>query len=441
MPERLEARVSTGRESSTVGLQNWPENVEQTQPGRVMNNMMRNKDFILIQLLLWLAVFVVMQLPVAHAALPATPAQQMQASQIQTVQTLEETLFTVQYGQDPLKARLSRLEETVFGEAKPTLSDAERIGRLKSALSANTLTPLKPSPPQTEPVKQAPVAKQQQLPTAQTATQSAPIYKAAPSAGETDYPMVTQMESKLFGKTFVQEDVTQRLTRLEKQVFKTVQTGALADRVDNLRLVVLGDTGSGNGAPVARQQQSYPSQDPDMNPAYSQFPVGPPQTASKSASSKQSQVAYATPYSGGNAGYPQIPTPPQFPSAGNNGYYNNGGMPAALPGNQSDYGEQPVSYNGVSQPPTPDMLAAIDEVEKEVLGHTYSAEPFNTRLDRIESKIFNGTSPEMSNEDRMQRVIAVASAGGAPQSTKAKAKTTFQTLLPIILTILPMLLL
>jgi hypothetical protein len=87
------------------------------------------------------------------------------------------------------------------------------------------------------------------------------------------------------------------------------------------------------------------------------------------------------------------------------------------------------------------MMAAMAEVEKQVIGSTFPSEPMNTRLDRLESKIFQTTSPEMMPEERIQRVIAVASAGGAPMSPKEKAKSTFQTILPIILTILPMLLL
>jgi hypothetical protein len=83
----------------------------------------------------------------------------------------------------------------------------------------------------------------------------------------------------------------------------------------------------------------------------------------------------------------------------------------------------------------------MEEIEKEVLGSTYPTEPLTTRLDRLETKIFKSTSPEMSPEDRMQRVIAVASAGGAPQSASSKAKSTLQVLLPIILTILPIILL
>jgi hypothetical protein len=269
------------------------------------------------------------------------------------------------------------------------------------------------------------------------------------------------MELKRFGKTYVQDDITVRLSRLEKDVFKTVQTGELADRVDNLRLVVLGDTGNVASTAAA-------SQDPMAGGGGAYYPPGP------SYGSGYSSGNYSGGYSGG--GYPMYgpsassyPQPPNYgassyngtpiasvgqpsyggryagdPSGGyggampgsyNTGSYNSGG---AYPG---AYGGVPGNSAGVSADPTPDQLAALSEVEKDVLGHTYPSESFNDRLDRVETKVFHTTSPEMSNEDRIQRVIAVASAGGAPPTGRAKAKATFQTLLPIILTILPMVLL
>lgn len=388
---------------------------------------MRRKDFIRIQLLLW-AVIVLMMPGLVHAATPNT--SQAAGPQVQTVQSLEDTLFTFRYDQEPLEARIKRLEETVFGQEQSNFSTDVRISKLKSALSANALSPLKPSQAAQTPAapnnnihaapSQNKAASQAYKPMpVQQPTQTRPTN---PMPGETDYPTVGQMESKLFGKVFNNEDITQRLTRLEKQVFKTVQTGELADRVDNLRLVVLGDTGPSNhGSDVAYRPQT-PSRSAS---AYQNMPT-PPVFSHPSGPSTANRVPVYTQIPQGNPSY-------GIPAVSS---------PQAYSGQQQHY-EQPVSYAGQAgnAPPTADMMAAMNEVEKEVLGTTYPAEPFNTRLDRIESKVFNSTSPEMSNEDRMQRVIAVASAGGAPQTGKAKAKSTFQSLLPVILTILPMLLL
>ena len=77
-----------------------------------------------------------------------------------------------------------------------------------------------------------------------------------------------------------------------------------------------------------------------------------------------------------------------------------------------------------------------------VLRTSYPQEPVDIRLNRLESHIFHSTSPELEPEDRLMRIMAVASAGGdKPPTPQSRAKSTFQSLLPIILTILPMLLL
>lgn len=311
------------------------------------------------------------------------------ASQVRGVQSLESALFAVNYDQESIETRLNRLEQTIFGQVQSGSVDA-RLSKLQKVLSPSSLGPLSPT---AKPMEQASTAGKGpvQPPPAKNGD---PIGSPPASADATDYPTVTQMEIKVFGKDFVREDITARLVRLEKQVFKNMQKGSLADRVDNLRLVVLGDVPS----------------------------AGPPNIG-----------AYAPqPY----------PTPPQFPYPPS-GY----SQPYAAPPDYAAYPVDPMAggMGGFGDPmngaPTPDMLAAIGEVEKEVIGQQFSTEPFEARLDRLENKIFHATSPEMPLEDRMQRITAVASAGGAPESPKTKTKHTIQALLPFILTILPLVLL
>jgi len=403
----------------------------------------------------------------AFAAMTPTTQQQQQ-----TVQTLEDTLFGVRYDQEAMADRLSRLESTVFGQPQSKLSVEERISKLQGALSPSSLGALSPlSKPTATPVsdktgdnagKSSSATKNLNQPLPNTAAaQPEPNGNVAPSAaqakpapGETDYPTVSQMEQKVFGKTFVQEDITNRLARLEKRVFQTVQRGALADRVDNLRLMVLGDTGNNNN-------QAATSQAPTTvyrNPASAPYPVPQPASSQYSYSSSSTTGPYPVPYppnrnavtnpypvASGYPGYPGTPVASATPASayGTQPYYGQsplGNDPYGDPGGDP-YGSAPPAYNSNASPVTADTEAAVSEVEKEVLGHTYPAEPMSARLDRLETKIFHATSPEMSPDDRIQRVIAVASAGGAPQSPQAKAKTTMQVLLPIILTILPLVLL
>lgn len=384
---------------------------------------------------LFLGVCLIFLLPSLGWAATVTPD-----SQAQTVLGIEDALFGIHYNQDKLDTRVTRLEQTVFGQASAANVPIDsRISKLKTVLSSGTLGPLSPTAssaakPGSNVQAQSPSV--QKKPTQAANKPSSPLstvvqtpksaLSTTPLAGETDYPTVSQMEQKLFGKTFVKEDITLRLSRLEKQVFKITQNGGLADRVDNLRLVVLGDTDT--GGPASSVSSAIPGYGNTQ-----QLPQYSPINSTTGVSGTQ---VYQNPYGGSvAASSPRGSTGGISPS------------PYASP---QQYGSQ-VSYyspaaagggvNNTAGAPTPDMLAAMSEVEKEVLGNTFPAEPINSRLDRVETKVFHSTSPEMSSEDRMQRVISVASAGGAPPTARARAKSTFQTLLPIILTILPMVLL
>lgn len=456
---------------------------------------MKSTSIFLIQLLLWLSII--------FAGMPASYAVMMPNQQVQAVQALEDTLFAIHYDQEPLDARVGRLEDTVFGQVQTGSSIEARIIKLQGSLSPKALGPLSPVSKATgtqtaaknntqavnpgnsanaETARNQPLGNNNNAPNYNTATKqtpagpqkiasanglsssglgninrvqghgntgntaglkgAGPATAISPEPGETDYPTVTQMEMKVFGKTFPKEDITQRLNRLEVQVFKMPQTGALSDRTDNLRLVVLGDTGQAQaanntgyadpnnyGIPVAPQNST-------MGYGYPQAPNYGGNGANGNYgynNGDPQQASYNPAYNGGQP----------YNGQGNYGVNNTvasaaGGSPMPGYGNTGAGNYQPSANTSA---PTPDMMAAMSEVEKEVLGTTYPAEPINTRLDRVETKVFKATSPDMNPQDRIQRVIAVASAGGAPMNNKTKAKATLQTILPIILTLLPLILL
>jgi hypothetical protein len=349
---------------------------------------MKRSRFLWTQAILWLFILLVFMLSPAKAVSAAAP------SQAQTVQALEDALFAVHYDQEPIESRLNRLEQTVFGQPQ-TGSVEARLAKIQKVLSPNSLGPLSPTakPSDVASTSGETTGKPAPKPVSQgTISHGSRNQSSQPVADATDYPTVTQMEQKVFGKTFQQEDITSRLARLEKQVFNVTQNGSLADRVDNLRLVVLGDVPASAPPNIAYIPggYSYPS-------GGSQFPTSPSGTYES-----------APPYPGSNIPYPVNPGDPMAYGAG---------------------------------APTPDMIAAIGQIEKQVIGQQFPMEPFGSRLDRLETKIFHSTSPELSFEDRMQRIVAVASAGGAPESPSTQAKHVFQSLLPIILTILPLILL
>ena len=396
-------------------------------------------------------------------------------AQVPAIQSLEDTLFSVRYEQESPEQRIARLEETVFGQKQTGTLD-NRLTKLKGVLSVNSLGAL--SPTAKNPVSQGagkatqastqsasksvagkPTVSSPATSAAQPIASASPTRSASPTQkttantagstgasaakpapGETDYPTVSQMEQKVFNQTYVQEDLTARLTRLEQEVFKLPQSGALADRVDNLRLVVLGDVGQGPPAVASYQPMSGTGSMPGSmqgQPSYSSSSYGGGQYGQGGYSPSQAPYGGGYPYPGS-----------QVNSGGQQPYY---GQPAPASYQSDAYsggGDYQASYQPGMNPAgmangqvSPDMLAAMNEIEKQVIGKTFPSEPVPARLDRLEGKVFHVTSPELPPQERMQRVIAVASAGGAPSSPQAKAKSTFQNLLPIILTILPLILL
>ncbi len=419
---------------------------------------MTHTAFRLTQLLLWLAVFFCLS---STAVLAASPQEQ-----VKSVQTLEDTVLAVRYDQEPMESRLARLEQLVYGQAQ-TGSVDQRLERLGKALSASALPPLSPSQAAAKVTEQpAPSLPRAGSPASQPAPQPAYQPPATPVQKDaTDYPTVTQMEQKVFGKTYTSEDIAQRLTRLEKQVFKMPQTGSLADRMDNLKLMVLGDTGPNNGGQMAYSDPYGYTPPPGYMPAQPAYPQGPvyTQPPPRYSPAYSNQPQYNTvPYGGTPQPYPQQQIyqpygaqypPSQYPVAPPPSPYGSGpyasGDPYADDASSGDpYSSQPGGYSpgyaasaAGAQGVSPDMLEAMSEVEKNSIGQTFPNDDFGSRLDRVETKIFGQTAPELSYEERMQRVIAVASAGGAPQTAKARAKSTMMNLLPIILTILPMILL
>ncbi len=66
-----------------------------------------------------------------------------------------------------------------------------------------------------------------------------------------------------------------------------------------------------------------------------------------------------------------------------------------------------------SQAPASDnaeMAQALPKLESNVFHQTFSGDPTDTRLERLEMKLFNRTAPEMSHQDRVYRIASVISA-------------------------------
>lgn len=140
------------------------------------------------------------------------------------IAAMEKRFFSHPYANDPVEKRLERLELLVFGATQGG-DVAERYSRLKKAIASR---------------------------------QSAGAGKVAPghagSAGVSNasqYPAVSALESKVLKRTYPNEPLGTRLSRLEKTVFGAANPAmAYADRVDRLKRTLQGA--------IAAQQPSPP---------------------------------------------------------------------------------------------------------------------------------------------------------------------------------------
>jgi hypothetical protein len=288
----------------------------------------------------------VLGLFMTRVALAWSPADQHDIS------LMENRLFSQVYEREAPDVRLNRIEQAVYG--------VKKTGQVEARLSAlrKTLPVLAQQPGPAMPAAQArplkPAGKSPgQAPAGQTATAPAAVTPQKQS-GESDYPLVDELERRVLTQTFPQDDLTVRVPRLEAQVFGQPQQGDWSNRVDALHDKVIG---RGKATP-------NPNDDPDVM--------------------------------------------------------------------ASDPGEFNVSPEQV-QP-------AVARMEQQLFKQTYAHEPMETRLARIETKLFNKPAPpELTAEERVERIIAVAGGGGErPAQTRSTAANIAIQLAPILIMMLPL---
>ena len=148
-----------------------------------------------------------------------------------------------------LTQRIERLETIVFGG--PQSGDLyKREAKLNDVIHVNNTSesPASSSPDMLQQMQDA-FGKYRSLPPAEH--QIPHGQSSLPPRGQkdaTDYPTVTSLEQKVFHQSFVNDDITQRLDRLETKLYGHPNPGmALADRVDRLVAQV----------PVVARQQPF----------------------------------------------------------------------------------------------------------------------------------------------------------------------------------------
>jgi hypothetical protein len=163
-----------------------------------------------------------------------------------TLSPYEHMLFSHSYAGESLTDRLSRLETSVFGETQ-TGTESQRQTRLIQALgAAKKAVPSVSSGSSTNASPGAGIssftspASNGYGGSPPSGNPMAGNYHMAPASppqrpDATDYPTVTALEREVFGRDFIHEDVSHRLSRMEKKVFgQSYPQTAMIDRVDKL---------------------------------------------------------------------------------------------------------------------------------------------------------------------------------------------------------------
>jgi hypothetical protein len=161
------------------------------------------------------------------------------------VSLIEKDLFHVQYNKEPLKERLGRIEKEVYGK-KYNITTEQRISRLKQVFHYN------------EPIKTA-VKKTTAKNNIKKVNNKIVATKPTATVVLASYPKVTELEKKVFQKSYEKENVYNRLDRLEMAVLKYKTTYSLADRTDNLESSILGGNAVVNTPQVNKASEIIPN--------------------------------------------------------------------------------------------------------------------------------------------------------------------------------------
>lgn len=135
-----------------------------------------------------------------------------------TLDKIENEIFGFQYGNESDETRLSRIEESVYGQAVGGTTQ-DRIAKLTKDLSANEIG--KEIAPKEDTFMDETGDYADEQPVAQ--------------GPNVDYPAVNELEMQVFNKEFKNQDISVRLSKLEQQTFGKTYNDDLSTRVDRLK--------------------------------------------------------------------------------------------------------------------------------------------------------------------------------------------------------------
>lgn len=137
---------------------------------------------------------------------------------------LENSLYGFTYTTSDDESRLSRIEESVYGQSKNNKSVPERIASLNKDMSA-------------EQIGQEIAPKEDTFAEEQDSYKDTIAEEKMPPAGaNVDYPSINELERQVFKKEFKNQDLNSRLANLEKKSLgQTYDSDPFSSRVERLQ--------------------------------------------------------------------------------------------------------------------------------------------------------------------------------------------------------------
>ena len=280
---------------------------------------------------------------------------------------LEKRFFEHDYPKDTTEARIERLEKMVFGEAK-TGPIQERLSSLMSVVPATDS--VSPAAKSTQSEERQPSRYDTARTSSDVPTADVKDFDDAPAAPVGNYPAISAIETKVFGREFNDETARKRLDRLETKVFgKTSGMDDMTERMDRLKMKT--------GIDVAKQAPTGSDWADDDDFSFDNTPkrTSPPLTYTNDGD--------ATSFSGRNLrqdmqrsfGMPSTPTM--------------GVAPQSAPDyrNRNDYAYQ--SPNAVpAQEATGGLNSQVSHLEQLIFGKSYAKDSLPARVNRLELTLY-----------------------------------------------------
>ncbi len=383
---------------------------------------------------------------------PAAPADntantpdppQPDATDYPSVTQLEQQVFHQPYTQENITHRLDRLEQSVFHRTYDNLPMVDRVDQL-------TLKVLPQSPLSVE----------------ENAGKSLPNHSQDLSSSNLAiYSELTTLENQVFGKSYGGEMLSNRLSRLERQLMGAPQHGSIDSRMQNLL------------ARVSHNMHSNPPQQATIGKPRAYVPNVGGQSAPM-GSNLPPQVTIGNQFGGGSGGFSQelmkmLPPKVQYQARarglgaspgrsiqGSNdqppftdpsdispdsGFYSGSsqsdsfftpgamgpGMPNSNPNNTQAYVPQrlsPFSGGAIGTPPTvmqrvpgsspysygnsgnsQNITQSVALLEHRVFGQVFNNMDMGSRVNNLERQVFGMAYPQYSIQQRVNRLMAKSS--------------------------------